>query len=101
MKGKQVERLLKEKGLWTFQRNDYKNAIHMLILHDDDDETDQNALQMRELITNHFGSDKKLTDWSKDMFKKVRTCPNDARSRKLYSVNSGTTYNLYGITSEF
>jgi len=67
--GTPVERLLSEEGLWTFDRDDFekanlcltfKNAVHS-----------PSALEMGELISNHFSTKSELAKWSKDMYEKV------------------------------
>ena len=69
--GKPVESLMNETNVWTFNRRDFKNSITYLILNDEQ-ETDETSIKMRELISNHFQTDKELTDWSKEIFKQVR-----------------------------
>ena len=68
--GKLNEKLLNEQSMWTFDRNDFKNAVTCLILYDEM-EKDKLALQMKELISKQFETDKELTDWSKNIFKQV------------------------------
>ena len=68
--GKPADQFLNKRGLFDFQRKDFKSAIACLML-DDDGETDSTALNMKDLILNHFKSEKELTLWSKDIFKQV------------------------------
>ena len=68
--GKPNEKLLKEENIWTFHRDDFKSAVTCLILYDEK-EKDKLALQMKELISKQFETDKELTEWSKDIFKQV------------------------------
>ena len=68
--GKPAEQFLNKRGLFDFQRKDFKSAIACLML-DDDGETDSTALNMKDLILKHFKSEKELTLWSKDIFKQV------------------------------
>ena len=70
MNGKLNEKLLNEQTVWTFDRDDFKSAVTCLILYDEK-EKDKMALQMKELISKQFETDKELTDWSKDIFKQV------------------------------
>ena len=56
--------------MWTFDRDDFKSAVTCLILYDEE-EKDKMALQMKELISKHFETDRELTDWSKHIFKEV------------------------------
>ena len=68
--GKPAEQFLNDSGLFGFSREDFKSAVAFLIL-DDSGEIDPEGLSMKELISKHFKSEKELTDWSKDIFKKV------------------------------
>ena len=67
--GKPSEKLQNEL-LWTFDYNDFKNAVTCLML-DDKEEVDKTAVQMKELISIHFENDKELAEWSRDIFKQV------------------------------
>ena len=67
--GAPVERLLEEKDLWTFDRNDFEKAC--LCLTFKKAIRDPSVLQMRELILEHFSNESELTEWSKDIYEKV------------------------------
>ena len=67
--GKSTEKLINEINLWTFDRNDLKSAVACLVF--DDDQIDETALKMKELIAKHFQRDRELFDWSRDAFVQV------------------------------
>ena len=67
--GKSTEKFINEINLWTFDRTDFKNAVACLVF--DDDQMDQTALKLKELISRHFHSDRELVDWSRDAFAQV------------------------------
>ena len=67
--GKSTIKFIKEKNFWTFDRNDFKSAVACLVF--DDDEMDETALKMKELIAKHFQSDRELVDWSRAAFVRV------------------------------
>ena len=68
--GAPAQRLLSEKELWTFDRNDLEKACLFLVL-DNAVNQDESALQMRELISKHFLTESELALWSKDICQKV------------------------------
>ena len=65
-----VERLLLEKDLWTFDRNDFEKAAIFLIMKNAS-RRDESALEMRELISQHFTSEFDLVEWTKETSEKV------------------------------
>ena len=68
--GKPAEPLLLVNNLWTFNRVDFKNALMTLWLNDKDEKEDT-ILQMKDLISKHLPTNKKIGDWARDMFVKV------------------------------
>ena len=72
--GLPVERLLLEKDLWTFDRNDFEKATMFLILKNAS-HRDQSALEMRKLISMHFTTENELAEWSKETSEKVNNLP--------------------------
>ena len=68
--GKPVERLLSIQDLWTFDRNDIEKAADFLILKNQF-HLDRSALEMRELLSQHFTSEKNLAEWSKEILENV------------------------------
>ena len=67
--GKPIERLLTEKHLWTFDRNDFEKACFCLTFKNATAES--SSLEMRELISEHFVNENELTEWSKEIYEKV------------------------------
>ena len=68
--GKPTEKFLNETNFWTFSRKDFKSAITCLMLNDEE-EMDETAFTMKELISNHFDNDKELAEWSRTFFDQV------------------------------
>ena len=67
-----MERLLSEEKLWNFDRNDFEKACLFLVL-DNAVNQDESALQMRELILNHFTTENELAVWSKSVCQEVNS----------------------------
>ena len=67
--GKSTKKFINEKNFWTFDRTDFKSAVACLVF--DDNEMDETALKMKELIAKHFQSDRELVDWSRAAFVRV------------------------------
>ena len=67
--GEPIEQFLNETNIWTFDNKDFRKAVTCLVFNDD--EMDETAIKMRELILKHFKSDKKLIDWARAIFDQV------------------------------
>ena len=67
--GKPIEDLLEQKNLWKFGRSDFEKACFCLTFKNA--ARDSSALEMVQLISEHFTCDSALTEWSKDIYKKV------------------------------
>ena len=69
--GKPTEKFINETNFWTFDRDDFKSAITSLWL-SDEEEMDETAIKMKELISKHFQSKKELVDWLGVFFDQVK-----------------------------
>lgn len=69
--GPSVERLLSEKCLWMFTRDDFEKAALFLLLKNPTSR-DSSAVEMRKLISNHFESEMELTQWAQYLNEKVQ-----------------------------
>ena len=69
--GKPTEKFINETNFWTFNRTDFKSAITFLWLNDEE-EMEETAIKMKELISKHFQSKKELVDWLEAVFNQVK-----------------------------
>ena len=74
--GKPTEKFQHETNFWTFNRTQLRNAITCLVFNDEV-EMDETAVKMKELISKHLKTDKKLFDWSRAIFDQVPYPIND------------------------
>ena len=61
---------MSDNELWVFGKNDLKDAVTLLMLNDDG-ETNENDLKLKELIAMQFENKSDLILWTADLFEKV------------------------------